>query len=135
MPVLAPTEYELLEDGVYEAKLKSVEAYVTQEQKHRLRWRFDAKTEEGVSEVSDTTSLAFSSRSKARPWVEGLIGRTLAADERIDTDDLIGRRCRLVLSIRKTDVGDFQNIDKILPAKVAGQESAPAPIPRDDLPF
>jgi hypothetical protein len=104
--------YEVLPAGTYSARLLGVEqAYKEQTGAHFLRWKWEATTPEGdLVTVSDLSSLKFGPKAKARAWVEGMLGRSMAIGEEIDPDDLIDTPCRLVVGVKRGDDGIDRNV-------------------------
>jgi len=136
MTVFTPTAYTTYEPGVYQAVFKRTEEYTTKPQagdpQQRIRWLFELLNDDtGEYEpFTGTTSTVFSPKSNAWGWVEGLLGRPIAKDDEIDTDDYRDMKCQLVLSVNETPTGIFNNIDRILPAKK--KKGAPRPVVEDE---
>jgi hypothetical protein len=106
------TGYEVLPLGTYPARFLGVEqAYKEQTGARYLRWKWEATTPEGdLVTVSDLSSLNFGPKAKARAWVEGMLGRSMAIGEEIDPDDLVDTPCRLVVGVKKGDDGIERNV-------------------------
>jgi hypothetical protein len=111
--------YEIVPPRTYPARFLAVEqGYSEQRGGHFLRWKWQATTPEGeLVTVSDLSSLKFGPKAKARAWVEGMLGRSLAIGEEIEPDDLVDTPCRLVVGVKKGDDGIERNVvQAILPA-------------------
>lgn len=112
-----------LEPGVYRATLKSiVEAersnFNTGEPEACFDWTYEVQEEgyEGQT-LRGRTSTSFGPSSKARAWVEGLLGRKIEAGEKLDAPDLIGKPCDLSVKHKETERGTFANIESVNPVR------------------
>lgn len=118
-------EWEVLEEGSYEATLEDIErrTIVIQEdgqetEREVFNWIFDV---DGIK-VRGTTSTIISTRSKAGKWVEALLGRRLEDGETIKKGDLIGRKCLVYVIQKPGKVGDivFNNVKDVMPLPKKG---------------
>lgn len=113
----------VLAPGVYRAKLTKIELaeranFETGEPEACRDWTF-AILEEGHEGTSlrGRTSMSFGPSSKARAWVEGLLGRRVEKGEGLELEDVAGRECDLSISHRETDRGTFANIVSVNPVR------------------
>ena len=102
MEFKAPT---LIPDGVYNAKLLSIEQREPGEngvsQKPYLRWTFKVFTDEdpeGVNQVKNT-SLSFGPKSNARKFLQSLLGKPIQPGERIKIMDHLPLDCQVAIEI------------------------------------
>jgi hypothetical protein len=90
-------------------------------------WTFGIRDAE-MYEVEGTTSEATGPKSKARPWIESLMGKQAAADALkgvLKPDDLIGKDCIVFVTIN--DAG-WPKVKQVLPdTSPQSSESANAP--------
>lgn len=114
MPILKPTDYETIPAGVYPATLTGIEEFVDPQWGPKFRWKFEVRGKKKTATVSQRTSQAFSPKSNARKIVEGLLGRSLAKGESINTDDLIGTECQVIVTVDEKDTGTFNNIERVM---------------------
>lgn len=125
-------EFDLLEENdVVSARLASVEEHTfrwNEEDVEKFKWTFlitdpEAGEWEG-KEIFGDTSQAFTAHPncKAYNWVKALTGKAYANGEELDTDDLLGLPCR-VLIMHKPDKQDrvWMRVKEVLPAKAASR--------------
>lgn len=112
-----------LEPGVYRAKLKNIEEaeranFDTGEPEACRDWTFGVIEEghEGTT-LKGRTSMSFGPKSKAREWVEGLLGRKIEVGEKLGLEDLLGKECDLSVVHKETDRGTFANINSVNPVR------------------
>lgn len=97
-----------------------------------LEWTVEIATDEGVEEVSGSTSTKTGNGSKLVAWTTALIGRQPHAGERIPRSALIGRRCTVLV---ETSEKGYSKIAAILPPRTQpARDDRPAAI-LDDMPF
>lgn len=116
------TVYEVLDTGTYPATVSAIDA---DEGKFgaQLKWSF--RLEDGSTQMA-WTSQSYSNKSKLCAWTRAILGEP---PDPLDTDDLIGRPCRLSLVVKTRDDGtEFNRVDSVLAPK-AGQKRRPAPEP------
>lgn len=123
-----------IEEGIYSAKLKDVELRkITvrdgdrEEERDILQWTFDVETEEGIVEIQGITSTKFSTGrnpSKFYKWACALLGRTIEPGEEIDTDDLLGIPCTVIVEDRK--LADGTIISRVTDVKKASKRKKKA---------
>lgn len=78
-----------------------------------------AEKDKIVNGLASIPANGLTPKSKLRIWIEGMLGRKLAGvTEEIDLDKLIGRPCRLNLSVTEgAKGGQFNRIESILPPR------------------
>jgi hypothetical protein len=109
--------------GVYAATLEAIEERQGQNGPFLL-WRFVVEAEGRTLGIGAPTSMKFSPTAKARQFTEVLLGRSLAPGEEIDLDTLLGRPCRVVLSVGELDEHSTVNrIETLLPAAQAAHDA------------
>ena len=114
------TVYETLETGTYAATVRSV-AVVDGQFGQQLEWVLAL---EDNSTKKTWCSKSYSQKSKLTRWAAALLGE---APEVLDTDDLIGKPCRLTILLNtREDGSEFNKVDEIL-APRAGQKAKPLP--------
>ena len=100
-------KFELLEeDSIHEATLSNLEVSTfedpaTKEVRKSFNWTFTIHTPgdwEG-KRIWGNTSMLFNMHPncKLRNWAQVLLGEELERDFELDTDDLIGRKCRIIV--------------------------------------
>lgn len=113
---VVPKPQPVLNRGIYPAVLVSIEPRESGGRSY-LVWAFEIASRGGSIVVKTSSSTSFGVKSKARTWVEALLGRALQPGESVSTDDLLGARCLLVLGQRQRDDGSvFNTIEQVLPA-------------------
>ena len=96
-------------------------------------WTFALEDIEGTT-IDGTTSEATGPKSKARPWLEALIGKDKTKEllrGRIDKKVLIGRPCQVLVAIN--DNG-YPKVSAVLPAQGARRTAPQAEPARDTTP-
>lgn len=113
------------EPGVYRAKIQKIDEQEsrflderTGEKKWEYVWTFEL-LKEGYEDrtLRGWTSTNFGPRAKARQWVEGVLGRPIRAGENISGDELIGKECKLMVSLESGDRGTFAKIVSVNPTR------------------
>jgi len=134
MPKLRATAGIDIDDGVYPATLLEVrveDPTVNSPNQHQwLKWIFIVQDgSDEPPEMSVPSSYNFTPKSKARGWVESLLGRTMAVDEEIDTDTLCPADCQV--TVKNDPVSGFARIVDVMGKRRArppqGQAHAPRP--------
>ena len=130
------TTYEVLPEGEYNATLGAV----TEDNGvygPMLKWEFHIPYENEKGEMEDRvvvgiSSQKFSSRSKMFRWTAaflGVRGRDIPDDYDFDSDDLLGKKCRILLNIKEGENDDYNGVEKVmaaLPATPPKRERAQA---------
>ena len=114
MATLTATEArETQPAGVYEATVKEILLQESQDPQYDnpqyLLWVFNARKGKRAGEIAATSSTSFGTKAKARKWAEALLGRKIKAGEVIDTDELAGKHCQIVVQVEKRDDGSERN--------------------------
>ena len=121
-PATDGESFEILPEGLYLFQLLDMEnmgpgqAFDNErEPKDRIKWVFevmevisgDEDAEERIGEeVWFFTSLSMHRKATMRAWAEGLLGREIEGNERVDASDLIGRQGRANIVHYKKLSGD-----------------------------
>jgi hypothetical protein len=120
----------VLEPGVYAATFIRTEESVEEgPYGHFIDWYFSVETDDGDVQISGRSSRPerLTRSTKARVWLEELLGRPLAKSESVDTRSLEGTRVRLTVGVN--DSGEFNRVTAVRRQPEAGTGKA------DDLPF
>ena len=125
MPVVTKREFETLETGAYAATVASITQIESQfkdqrtgQPQQQFQWDFDLV--DGGSQRG-WTGITMSSRSNFGKWVRAIMGEI---PDTLDTDDLIGKPCRLSIVVKTRDDGtEYNKIDNVL-APRQGQVAA-----------
>ncbi len=71
-----------------------------------------------------------SDKCKLRQWAQSIANRAYAPGEPLNTDDLLNRPCRVVLTVKKKQNGEMTNrVIDVLPTKVELSAAPPAAAP------
>lgn len=109
--------YETVEAGTYPAIVTNVEEADGSWGKYvKITFELQDEKHAGVT-VTGIASAKFSSRSKLYRWVKAIFDAAIPRDYSLDTDHLVGRECRLRLSVEETEDGTFNHVEKVLTAK------------------
>jgi hypothetical protein len=129
MPVYTATDYEPLDPGLYVGRLAEIREAKSEHGTY-YRWVFDIQDEDHRGrQIHANVSDKFGPSSKARQWVESMIGRRLANGERFDTDDLIGQDFHVTVVNVDKDGRTYDNVasvNAIRKAKAAKQNQGEA---------
>jgi len=103
--------------GTYTARPNKFESKISREGNAYFRWYFVTRDRRGrPNTISDNSSVNFGPESKARAWVEALLGRRLTAEEAregFDLDELIGIDCQIVVSVVQKGDAAYNRIDQV----------------------
>jgi hypothetical protein len=113
MPAFKAADYQVLDPGTYAAVFdRADDSPEPGPFGNYTDWFFTVTTAEGPVEVSGRSSKPerLTRSTKARQWLEDLLGRPLAKDESIDTASLKGTQVMLTIDVKTTDVGEFNRI-------------------------
>jgi len=124
-----------IEEGIYEAKFKGIEQREVETEQGKREvfvWTFEVDTGEETVEIQGMTSTKISTGrnpSKAYNWLSAIMGRKLEPDEEIDTDELVGKECVVIVEDKK--VGDLTvsrvtDVKKARPRKTKKSKKASA---------
>jgi hypothetical protein len=129
MPVYTATEYEPLDPGLYVGRFVEIREAKSEHGTY-YRWVFEIRDEDYRGrQIHANVSDKFGPSSKARQWVESMIGRRLANGERFDTDDLIGQDFHVTVVNVDKDGRTYDNVasvNAIRKAKAAKQNQGEA---------
>jgi hypothetical protein len=132
MPKLTATAGIDIDDGVYPATLLEIRVedptVNSPNQSQWLKWIFVVQDGSGdPPEMAAPSSYSFSPKSKARGWVEALLGRKLEQGEEIDTDTLCPMDCQV--TIKNDMASGFARILDVMGQRrrAQGQQRAQAP--------
>jgi hypothetical protein len=92
----APTAPEVAE-GLYPADFDGAEPGPDGQYGPSIRWNFTAYVEGEATPVSGLSSTSGSSKSKASKWITAILGRQPEVGEKISFDDLVGKKCRVMV--------------------------------------
>lgn len=136
MAKVAATTYDVLKKGVYPARVKSIDEDDGQFGA-QFKWIFAITGGKAKgTQMFGWSSQVLSPKSKLRAWAEAILPEQDydAKGFVLDTDDLVGQDCRLVLSVTQGNDGVERNkIESILPVEdEEPDENEPdeAPAPR-----
>ena len=130
MSSFTAADYPVLEPGIYSATFLRTEELAEEGTfGPYIDWYFAVETEDGTVDVSGRSSkpARLTRATKARQWVEEILGRALAKGENIDTRSLEGTRVRLTVGLN--DTGQFNRVIDI------HRDAEAHPAKADDLPF
>jgi hypothetical protein len=113
MPVYTATDYEPLDPGLYVGQLVEIREAKSEHGTY-YRWVFDIQDEgyEG-RQIHANVSNKFGPSSKARQWVESMIGRRLENGERFDTDSLLGQDFHVTIVNVEKDGRTYDNVASV----------------------
>jgi hypothetical protein len=81
-----------------------------------LQWQFTIGDNGRKVAVLGFTSLELEPTEKTRQYVVTLLGRPPAPDKVLDTDTLIGARCRVVVTVKeRANGGSVNRVEPVLP--------------------
>ena len=130
-------DYPVYEPGVYDGTFDGIDEPDEDGQYGPyMDWRFAGTTADGPAEFMGRSSKPqyFTRATKARQWLEAILGRPLAKGETIDPASLRGTRVKLTIDIVKTERGDERNrIVNIRRAEADESPSSPAGEPAPDV--
>jgi hypothetical protein len=134
--------------GLYEAKVVVCEAaesvFPGREGQPRFKWIVRVRSNDDPDEFNDVhhytnTTLSTHPNAKLRPFLKALQPTVdlddLDVAENLDTDDYVGKRCRVVLGVNEEK--GRNTIDKVLPPETAktGTPTRPAKAAVEVPPF
>jgi len=115
----AGTGSAVIDDGVYDATLMSIEEQDPQAPSPRipdpkpwLKWFFHVYDTEDGQELTAVSSINFSPKAKPRKWVEAILARKLDPGEEIDTDTLCPKDCQVV--VKNDPDSGFARIEDVM---------------------
>jgi hypothetical protein len=137
MPVYTAVDYEPLEPGLYVGRLAEIREAKSEHGAY-YRWIFEIQDEgyEG-RQIHANVSTNFGPSSKARRWVESMIGRTLRNGEQFDTDSLIGKDFHVTIVNVEKDGRTYDNVISVnaIRKSKAAKKEVPEANERDEEEF
>jgi hypothetical protein len=113
MPLYTATDYEPLDPGLYVGRLAEIREAKSEHGTY-YRWVFEIRDEDYRGrQIHANVSDKFGPSSKARQWVESMIGRRLGNGERFDTDDLIGQDFHVTVVNVEKDGRTYDNVASV----------------------
>ncbi|MDR3686922.1 MAG: hypothetical protein P4L93_08210 [Coriobacteriia bacterium] len=125
------SEYTLIPPGVYEARIVSINmvdnnffdaATDRPEKAKQLEWKLETTVDDEIVTLTAWTSTytSTSARSKLAKFARAILGPSWVLDNGLDTDDLVGRRARVMVS-NETKVKDgvettYNKVVELLPS-------------------
>lgn len=136
-------EFQLLDENeLVHARLSNVEEHEftwDNETVEKFKWTFIITDPEAGDwdgkDVYGDTSRTFTAHPncKAYAWVKAITGRAYEQGEELDTDDLIGMPCRIMIMHKGDKQGrTWMRVKEVLPAKAASRSASLAP---EEAPF
>jgi len=101
----------------------------------QFRWKFDILKPDDYSEKSlvGWTSTSPSLKGKFVKWATACLGRTIRAGESIDTDELIGAKVVLTVTVKEGDDGsEFNKVESVKAYRKTKPAPPPEPVGDDD---
>ena len=108
-------EHRPVPEGIYIARVDSIEAYSHPEYGESIKWGFtlqDSRVEINGSTVSAMCSTKTSPKSKLTAWLQAF-GIFLEIDQQFDVETLLGQICRVRVKNRTT-VKNVNGVEKTL---------------------
>jgi hypothetical protein len=130
-------EPEVVPDDVYPARLEQMIDMPNGQFGPALRWVFTiTKGEFEGQTVSGLTQADWVPGQKLDKWMTALgVSPELATDDEYDTEDLIGRKCRIVVEVKMSGKGKNQaeraNVKNVLPSKKADASTKHAKVGKE----
>jgi hypothetical protein len=137
MPVYTATDYEPLEPGLYVGRLVEI-LEAKSEHGTYYRWVFEIQDESYKGhQIHANVSDKFGPGSKARQWVELMIGRKLRNGERFDTDGLISQDFHVTVVNVEKDGRTYDNVVSVNAIRKAraAKNDGPEAVDRDEEEF
>jgi hypothetical protein len=136
------TQYDVIEAGVYAAVIDSVTPEDPnprfEDARPQLKFIFQVTDPDAAdAKVFAWTGQTFGPKSKLRPWLASLIPDFDPDHDELDTDELVGKRCRIVVTLKKGEDNIERNrVGEVLPAEQRrrGQPAQPVQV-QEPVPF
>jgi len=111
---------EAVAEGEYDAEVSGVR---DMEGPHgpmvRIEFTLSANDEWDERRVTGLASKKLSEDTKLGRWVAAILGRMPAVGDEVTAEDLIGKRCRVVITHKTNSIGKtFANVSKVLASNV-----------------
>ncbi len=126
---------QVLPQATYEAVLTKVEE-ATGDKGPFIKWRFEVSLQGEGRTLTGVSPANIDAGSRTRAWAENLSGRTIRDGEEVDLERLVGRSCKLELSVFTLDDGRKVNrVERVLRKGlvVASRPPAESTPPADNL--
>lgn len=102
----------------------------------QFKWRFEVRKPDEYTgkELVGWTSTSPSLKGKFVKWAMACFGRAFEAGESIDTDELVGSKVTLVVTVKESDDGgEYNKVESIKACKKVSKPAArPSPVDSDD---
>jgi len=118
-----------IEEGVYPAKFVGIEQREIETERGKREvfiWTFEVEADDETVEIQGITSTKVSTGrnpSKAYNWLCAIAGKKIEPDEEIDTDDLVGNEC--VVIVENREVGETE-VSRVVDVKKARAKKSKA---------
>lgn len=136
--IIPQVVFELLPAGEYDAEISDVEER-SGNFGPQLIWTFQLRGAHKGRCLKAYSSAKFSQKAKLYAWVGAVLfaGRPIPRDFKLDTDELIGQRVKLVVTVEEKEDGDFNRVEEVRPParRVAGNGYGKSEPDDEDLPF
>jgi hypothetical protein len=129
-----PRQPPIEDPGPHFAIVVGVEPQTNEKGKY-AKWLFDVGHNGGTRRITACSSMSLSAKSKAREWIQAILGRPLGREEKVVFSALKGRRCRLLLSEKDLGDGDLpvNRVEKVYRVDKP-ERKAPAREPEPEAP-
>lgn len=136
--------YDVIEPGVYPAEIDSVTPEDPnprfEDSRPQLKFIFNVTDPEiDDAKVFAWTGQTYGPKSKLRPWLAALMPDFDPDKDELDTEDLVGLKCRIVVTLKKGEDNVERNrVGEVLPLEQRGRRQAqPAaqPAKTEAIPF
>src|SRR4051794_13713716 len=109
MSILERKTYEPLPQGVYRARVVQVsEEHSTKFDQDQWKVEFAiAKRDGSTATLRAWANASFTPKSKLSDWVRALLRRDPGELACLDSDDLVGAECQIVVGVRRRDDGSL----------------------------
>jgi hypothetical protein len=111
--------YELLEVGTYAAMVQTIEQVTGQ---YGDQAKFTFALDDSDVTLTAWASAKYGNKTKLGRWAAAILG---GMPDTLDTDDLVGKPCRITVVVKAKDDGtQYNKVDEVLPPK-KGQKPKP----------
>jgi len=119
------TQYDVIEPGVYAAVVDSVTPEDPnprfEDSRPQLKFVFlipGGSEDEGDAKVFAWTGQTYGPKSKLRPWLAALLPDFDPDRDELETDELVGKKCRIVVTVKKGEDNVERNrVSEVMPAE------------------
>lgn len=143
MKLQPSADFEVIEAGIYAAEVDSVTPEDPnprfEDSRPQLKFIFNV-TEPDLADakVFAWTGQTYGPKSKLRPWLAALVPDFDPDRDELETDDLVGKRCRIVVTVKKGEDGKERNrVAEVLPSESRrrGQAAPAKETVKEPVPF